>query len=404
MSKIIQLNAENVKVLKAIEIKPERNVVELTGKNGQGKSSVIDSIIMGILGKKYQPEKPVREGESEANISINIGNLIIKRKIKADGSSTLRVENAEGASCGSPQAMLDELVSNISFDPLQFSNMKAKEQFEQLKQVVKIDFNFAENESLKKGAYDERTIVNREIKELEAQAKNITYPADTPDKPIAIFDVLKEIEDAEAFNEEQDRLKVEKQRFEDRITEMEETIEGLKKELENLPAPREHRPVESLKELLKNSEQTNSNVALKEKKKEIEEKIVNKQNIADNLTKEIARLDKLRSDAIQSCKMPVEGLSFGDGVVLFNGIPLEQCSQAEKIKISSSIAMSSDNNKQLKVVLIKDGSLLDEDNMKIITDMAEEKDYQVWIEKVDSSGKIGIVIEDGEIKTINKGE
>lgn len=88
MSKIIQLNAENVKVLKAIEIKPERNVVELTGKNGQGqgKSSVIDSIIMGILGKKYQPEKPVREGESEANISINIGNLIIKRKIKADGS------------------------------------------------------------------------------------------------------------------------------------------------------------------------------------------------------------------------------------------------------------------------------------------------------------------------------
>ena len=141
MSKIIQLNAENVKVLKAIEIKPERNVVELTGKNGQGKSSVIDSIIMGILGKKYQPEKPVREGESEANISINIGNLIIKRKIKADGSSTLRVENAEGASYGSPQAMLDELVSNISFDPLQFSNMKAKEQFEQLKQVVKIDFN-----------------------------------------------------------------------------------------------------------------------------------------------------------------------------------------------------------------------------------------------------------------------
>ena len=404
MTKIIQLNAENVKVLKAIEIKPDQNIVELTGKNGQGKSSIIDSIIMGILGKKYQPEKPVREGESEANISINIGNLIIKRKIKADGSSTLRVENTEGASYGSPQAMLDELVSNISFDPLQFSNMKAKEQFEQLKQVVKIDFNFAENESLKKGAYDERTIVNREIKELEAQAKNITYPADTPDKPIAIFDVLKEIEDAEAFNKEQDRLKGEKQRLEDRIAEMEGMIKELKKELENLPTPREHLLVEPLKELLKNSEQTNNNVALKEKKKEIEEKIINKQNIANDLTKEIARLDKLRSDAIQSCKMPVEGLSFGDGVVLFNGIPLEQCSQAEKIKISSSIAMSSDNNKQLKVVLIKDGSLLDEDNMKIITDMAEEKDYQVWIEKVDSSGKIGIVIEDGEIKAINKGE
>ena len=101
--------------------------------------------------------------------------------------------------------------------------------------------------------------------------------------------------------------------------------------------------------------------------------------------------------------MPVEGLSFGDGVVLYNGVPLEQCSQGEKIKISTSIAMSTEvNDNQLKVVLIKDGSLLDEDNMKLITNMALDKDYQVWIRKLTSTGKVGIVIEDGEIKSINK--
>ena len=52
MSVIIELKAENVKVLKAIEIRPEGNIIELTGKNGNGKSSVLDSIIMALAGKK----------------------------------------------------------------------------------------------------------------------------------------------------------------------------------------------------------------------------------------------------------------------------------------------------------------------------------------------------------------
>jgi len=42
--KIISLVAENVKKLVAVEIKPDGNLVEITGKNGQGKTSVLDSI------------------------------------------------------------------------------------------------------------------------------------------------------------------------------------------------------------------------------------------------------------------------------------------------------------------------------------------------------------------------
>jgi hypothetical protein len=36
--------------------------------------------------------------------------------------------------------------------------------------------------------------------------------------------------------------------------------------------------------------------------------------------------------------------------------------------------------------------------MKIVSDMAETKDYQLWVEKVDESGQVGIVIEDGMVK------
>lgn len=50
------------------------------------------------------------------------------------------------------------------------------------------------------------------------------------------------------------------------------------------------------------------------------------------------------------------------------------------------------------MIRARDGSLLDDDAMKILADMAAKSDYQVWIERVDSSGKVGFVIEDGHVK------
>lgn len=403
MSKIIELKAENVKVLKAIEIKPEGNIVELTGKNGQGKSSVLDAIVMALAGKKYQPEKPVREGQEEASIEIDIGNLLIKRKIKADGSSIVKVESKDGAIFKSPQALLDELFSNIGFDPLKFANMKSKEQFEELKKVLNISFDFDMNEAKRKGCYDERTYINRELKELESQEKAIIVSAETPDSKIIVSDLLKQLDEIRVFNTVQYQKKNLREKALEEVKRAESALAFAKECLKECAEAEPLKDETELVNKINSAEEINSKVNFKLKKKELQEKISDKESKINGLTLKIDELSQERKAAIQSCKMPVEGLSFGDGVVLYNEIPLDQCSQGEKIKISTSIAMSDQSTKgdQLKVILIKDGSLLDEDNMKVITEMAKEKDYQVWIEKVDSSGKIGIVIEDGEVKSIN---
>ncbi len=55
-------------------------------------------------------------------------------------------------------------------------------------------------------------------------------------------------------------------------------------------------------------------------------------------------------------------------------------------------------NPKLKVLRIQDGSLLDEQNMRLLTEMAEASDYQIWLERVDTSGKVGVVMEDGMVK------
>jgi hypothetical protein len=93
--------------------------------------------------------------------------------------------------------------------------------------------------------------------------------------------------------------------------------------------------------------------------------------------------------------MPVEGLGFDTDGVTFNGIPLAQVSAAERLRVSVAMAMSL--NPTVRVIRITDGSLLDSDNMAIIADLADTNDFQVWIERVDETGDVGIVIEDGVI-------
>ncbi|MGI9420342.1 MAG: hypothetical protein ACR2RA_21165, partial [Geminicoccaceae bacterium] len=72
---------------------------------------------------------------------------------------------------------------------------------------------------------------------------------------------------------------------------------------------------------------------------------------------------------IEAVKMPIDGLGLGDGVVTLNGIPFDQVSTAEQMRTSVALAMAA--NPTLKVIRIKDGSLLDDDSLAMIAGMAD---------------------------------
>jgi hypothetical protein len=124
------------------------------------------------------------------------------------------------------------------------------------------------------------------------------------------------------------------------------------------------------------------------------------QGDSKHFTNSMARLDLDKEDALEKAKFPIEGLSVDESGVMLDGIPLEQECDSGKLKVSMAIAMAI--NPELRVISITNGSLLDKGNMAVIEEMAGDKDFQVWIEVVDESGTMGIVIEDGSIKS-NKG-
>jgi hypothetical protein len=114
---------------------------------------------------------------------------------------------------------------------------------------------------------------------------------------------------------------------------------------------------------------------------------------SEQLTSAIDKIDADKSTALANAKFPVDGLSFDESGVVFNGIPFDQASSAEQLRVSAAICFAM--NPTLRVLLIRDGSLLDSDGLKTLAEIAEERDAQIWIETVSDGSKVGVVIEDG---------
>jgi DNA repair exonuclease SbcCD ATPase subunit len=100
--KIIKLTAENVMKLSAVEIVPKDNLVLVTGENGAGKSSVLDSIVMALCGKSAIPAEPIKKGANKGKIVVELEMYRIERSF-TPGNSYLKIEGVDGSVVKSPQ-------------------------------------------------------------------------------------------------------------------------------------------------------------------------------------------------------------------------------------------------------------------------------------------------------------
>jgi hypothetical protein len=146
-------------------------------------------------------------------------------------------------------------------------------------------------------------------------------------------------------------------------------------------------------------EETNRAIRGKKEWRRVHDELQRTNKTYDSYFQKISDIAVERSEMLSGKQMPVEGLSFDDGGLLYNGIPLDQASDGEKLMVSMGISMAL--NPKIRVLRIKDGSLLGPKNIAILTDMIKEKDFQLFLEKVDTSGKIGIYIEEGEIVKVD---
>src|SRR5659263_55539 len=161
--KIIKLTAENVKRLKAVEITPDGTVQVITGRNAQGKTSVLDAIWLALGGGAASKStlKPIRDGEDHASVRLDLGDLVVSRTWTGD-KTALTVTAADGARYTSPQGVLDALIGRLSFDPLEFTRLSARDQVTALLDLVNLDVDLDTLAHQRQSAYAARTEIGRQ--------------------------------------------------------------------------------------------------------------------------------------------------------------------------------------------------------------------------------------------------
>ena len=400
--RILKLMAENFKKLKVVEITPQGNIVTISGKNGAGKSSVLDAIVVALGGKNVAPKKPIREGQDKAVIVVQTEDYVVTRKFSAAGSY-LEVKNAEGFKASSPQAVLDKVVGAIAFDPLAFISKSDREQRQVLIELMGVDL----------AAFDTKiATLTEHRKQLMAQKKTAEVDVarlpkhmDTPAEEVSVASLLSQLNKANAVNKEYNNLREEADRQLSALVHLNEELKQLQAKIASM---------EKVTQETQGKLATMKRIDVTEIEKRADELAVTNRKVRENQEwgKVQAQIDKLaeqihadyqaiqeaeaeKARALTGAAMPLPGLSVDESGVLYDGIPLSQVNHARQMEISVAIGMAL--NPDLRVMLLN-GNGLDSSTLATIEKMAKDHDYQLWEEVMDETGKVGIVIEDGMVK------
>lgn len=435
--KLLYLEIEGFKRIVVAKIKRAGNVMNITGKNGQGKTSVMDAIETLMGGKDAAPAVPVHLGADRALIRGHLGEkeveLVVTRIFEHDADGEikhqLKVTRPEGNKREARgQSLLDEFYGVLSFDAAAFLGMKPPAQVQLVARLAGIDIDKINDLNAKD--YEARTEINRDAKKLEARIAGAVVPAGTPEKSVDVADLVLKISEAGKHNAQIAARKKRREDVRERITNLLQMIEDFEaknverqadivklqeliasttaenaaraKEIADLDAKLKAAPplpAESdasiLSQQLTHATAINDAVRIRQtrdtEREELKELLENSEKLT---AAREARIEMMR-EKIAAAKLPVEGLELTDKGLLLNKLPFDQASYAQQLKASTAIGMRL--NPKFRVILIREASALDQESKRVVYDLARAEDYDVWMETV-SEGKPdaeSFVIEDG---------
>lgn len=429
---IIRLQAENVKRIKAVEITPSGEIVTITGKNGHGKTSVLDCILWALGGERPIQWKPIREGEESAYIQLDLGNdeglqLQVTRRFNAkeDGSFTtsLKVVTGDGMRPQGEQSLLNALIGALSFDPGEFIRAKPDQQVAILKGLIpEADFDSIALE--RKSTYELRTEAGREEKRLRGAGNAIPLEEDLPE-PVdteALADQLASIGEAaqehaaeegrrdqlrrrrDGHVDERDSKRAKAEDLRNQAAELDaeadaanRKVQDLEDELSNLPPLQAPPDASKIREALTAAQLLERKHSRQKERADLLAQADAKAAEIETLTGKIDQLDKDVIDLIAGADLPVSGLAIQEDRVFLRGVPFDQASDAEQLRAALALGIAS--NPKLRVIRIRDGGLFDDEAMAVIREVAEEENFQIWVEAVRGFGDPEeIIMENGEVK------
>lgn len=421
MTKILRFRAKNFKNIREVEIIPEGAMTVIGGLNAQGKTSCLSGIASCLQGLRFTDKMPIRDGEETGFTEVMLDGdgtidpvpIIVRRHWEEFGKKTwLTITTQDGYEASSPQTLLNDFFSAVTFDPLAFSRMKPDEQARQLKALVNLDIDSLDEEAAV--LYKERTNVNQAGQSLKAKLDSAVRHNDVSDIPVDLERLTKQLQSAEKVNASYNAAKRKCDVADYERDDLHRALERARGELASidnlyrLACSKSHAAavdfaamgnVDTVKvvEAIRTASETAKKQDENAKYCELSEELGLLRVRSKNLTDLLKAISEKKSAALKDVKWPMEGLSVEGSGVLYNGVPLSQVSSSEALDIAVAIGIAM--NPELRVMLIKDGALIGDEKLRIIKERAEANDYQIWVEDVcrneQDTERCSIVIRDG---------
>ena len=422
MAKLISVETSNFQKCKYVSMKMDANgAMVVAGENANGKSSFLDSIWTALGGKIS--EVPVRKGEKNATIRLSLSadavggspadEVVVTKVIKPDRSAELTIAGADGRPYLRPQSLLD-LIRGVSFDPCEFAEADDTKLAATLRTITGIDFTALEAE--KKRAYDERTMVGREVKTLEGQLAGLPLHPGVPRQEDSVVTLTAELTAANAANAANAKLRLASDNLANSINSISGEIRDAEAALKKLRDRREELgvlyeqakdasnvsdvPTAEITARITACEETNKKVRANRQRMVVSTNLDGKKQRYAELSADLESIESEKAEILAAAKFPVPGLSFDEsGMTTYNGIPFRQCSKAERYKISTAIGIAI--NPKLRLMRIMNGGLLGDKALAAIDAMARDGDYQLIVERCSTTDAGAIVLVDGEVDHVN---
>lgn len=422
MAHVIKLSVDSYRRITAVDIAPTQ-VQVVGGRNGQGKTSLLDAICVALFGPKWDATtEPIHEGADTATIVVGLddvaghGPLTVTRtyRVGKAGAVTTKVEvtRPDGSTLSAPQTVLDELIGRLGANPGEFLALTEKQQRAAVLKLVELPFDLDALEAERRSLYDDRTVIGRDVAAAKALVAAETDPGPGETEPISVADAAKAWADAVAANTTAAAHQGRVERSADALAHSAARVAELETQL--AAAQAEHAAAGTAHQLLiderpetvdeqpfadqvRDLEAINQDRAARARYQLLVETADELARQQTGLTRKIAEIDRRKDEALQSAVMPAPGLTITEDGIDLNGHPFTQASQAERLRVALAIAAAADPT--VRVAVIRDASLFDDDSLAAIAEWATANDYQVFLEVVGDAG--GVVIEDGAVKAVS---
>ncbi len=410
MVKINQFEIENVKRVKAVRCEPSADgLTVIGGRNGQGKTSVLDAIAWALGGAKFAPSAPRREG-SAANprLKVTLSNgLIVER---AGKNAALKVTDPKGAKGG--QKLLDELIESLALDLPRFMSASGAEKCKTLLSIIGVESELAALEQEEGALYNRRTEVGRIADQKKHFAEEMAYYPDCPKEPVSASELIRQQQEILARNGENQRKREQlhtleanlegyqqrKAMLEEELAKVAAALTATEADLETARKSAEELRDESTEELEKSIaevDELNARIRtnLDREKAELDAEDYARQY--NELTVQIEAVREKRQALLEHADLPLPELSVEGGELVYKGQKWDGMSGSEQLKVATAIV------RRLKpecgFVLMDKLEQMDLGTLQEFGAWAEAEGLQIIATRVSTGDECSIIIEDGYV-------